>query len=76
MYVTDALKEVRKEYVRAVKCFPKFASAHEGYAIIYEEMDELWNDVKKQYTINRTDNMRQEAIQVAAMALRFLTDIC
>jgi hypothetical protein len=54
--------------------FPPFNSAHEGYAIILEEKDELWDEVKR----SKRDfaKMRAEAIQVAAMALRMVEDVC
>jgi hypothetical protein len=49
-------------------------SLHEGYAVILEELDELWDEIKKQ----RCDNsaLVKEASQVAAMGLRFLIDLC
>lgn len=47
-----------------------FNSPHEGYAVIKEEVDELWDAVKA----NDLTAARIEAVQVAAMALRFLTD--
>ena len=61
------------EYRRAKKLFPGFHSPHEGYAVIKEELDELWDEVK-----NGEDKtkMKNEAIQVGAMALRFIIDIC
>jgi hypothetical protein len=67
---TDVLRELRK----ATGSHPGFNSAHEGYAVILEEMDELRAEVWKR---NReVDLMRKEAVQVAAMAIRFLIDVC
>ena len=43
---------------------------HEGYAIIKEELDELWEEIKSK---NRTPtNLYIEAMQVAAMGVRFM----
>jgi len=47
-----------------------FTSPHHGYAIILEELDELWDEVKKKHPDIR--NMRSEAVQVAAMAMKFI----
>jgi len=71
---TKALTEVIEEFNSARKKHPKFNSAHEGYAVILEEMDELKAEVWKRK--HDPELMRKEAIQVAAMALRFLTDVC
>lgn len=67
--------EVTDELERAYKKFPRQqASAHEGYAVLREELDELWDEIKnKNCSIGR---MRMEAIQVAAMAIRLIYDIC
>lgn len=67
----DALLAVREEVRRAARKFKPFASAHEGYAIIKEEVDELWEAVK----MNHLKGARAEALQVAAMAIRFIADI-
>lgn len=67
----EALREVRAEVMRATEKFPPFNSAHEGYAVLAEEVDELWDDVKA----NRPKQAVDEAIQVAAMAVRFIVDI-
>jgi hypothetical protein len=67
--------EIRFELDRARRCFPPFNTAHEGYAILLEEVEELWAEIKaNQQTPGRDTRMRREAIQVAAMALRFLVD--
>ena len=70
----NILKLVKLEFMGASASFPKFNSAHEGYAVLLEEVDELWEEVKKKE--KDEDAMFVEAKQVAAMALRFLYDIC
>lgn len=70
-------EEVRAEFIKASSKFAPFNSAHEGYAIIKEELDELWDEVKddKRTYSERSEAMRAEAVQVAAMALRFIVDV-
>lgn len=72
-YVDAVLARVRAEVLRAEQKFPPFASAHEGYAVLKEEVDELWDEVKanKGYT----SHAMVEAIQVAAMGLRYVLDL-
>lgn len=69
-----AKQEVADEVLRAITKHPQgFRSYHEGYAVLLEEVDELWEEIKRQ----KVDcvNVRKEAVQVAAMALRFLADL-
>lgn len=68
----EALDEVRS----ARRRFSAFNSAHEGYAVMLEEVDELWDEVKAQNSERKIDNMRAEAKQVAAMAISFMVDVC
>lgn len=64
---------VLSELEKAEAKFSPFNSAHEGYAVLKEEVDELWDVVKMQQSNpERIPKMRKEAIQVAAMSLRFL----
>ena len=75
MKASEALDNIAAEYIRASNTFPKFNTAHEGYAVLLEEMDELWEAVK----MNQSDSQRviritDEAMQVAAMAMRILVD--
>jgi|WetSurMetagenome_2_1015567.scaffolds.fasta_scaffold104379_2 hypothetical protein len=81
------MEEVLKEYEKAAGKFSAFHSAHEGYAVIKEEVDELWDEVKHnpggtdhaermQASKDHISLMREEAIQVAAMAMRFVYDVC
>lgn len=62
---------VRPELVKATQRYGSFSSAHEGYAVILEELDEMWDEIKK----NNTTRSKEECIQVAAMAIRFLVDV-
>lgn len=70
------VSEVLKELAVACDNWPKFNSAHEGYAVLLEEMDELWDQVKVNQKRRDLDKMYSEAKQVAAMALRFMIDVC
>lgn len=75
---SGVVDEVVNEYLRASNKFAPFNSAHEGFAVLKEEVDELWDEVKKNPAKvgeqTRRLQMRAEAIKVAAMALRFLHD--
>ena len=62
------------ELTKAINSYKSFNSAHEGYAVILEELDELWDEVKKKPSKVDIEKMRKEAIQVAAMAIRFIND--
>jgi hypothetical protein len=72
----NVLKQVEEELCVAKEKYPCMASAHEGYAILLEEVDELWEEVKKRPESRDVEAMRKEAIQVAAMAVRFVRDCC
>ncbi len=69
--VKEALGWVEEELVDAMGKFPPFHTAHEGYAVLLEEVDELWEEVKK----GRKGTAREEAKQVAAMAVRLMVDV-
>lgn len=71
----DAFQEVRHELEEATRQYSSFRTAHEGYAILLEEVDELWDEIKKKPTERDSRKLRAEAKQVAAMALRFMIDL-
>lgn len=71
MTIKEALEKVELELIKAQTSFDPFHNSHEGYAVLKEEVDELWDDVKG----NRPNRAREEAVQVAAMAVRFMIDV-
>lgn len=66
----DIFNDIQDELDGAKQMFPDFHSFHEGYAVLLEEVDELWGCIKS----DNVHNMYREAIRVAAMAVRFLID--
>lgn len=69
------LQEVKEELERATTKFGPFTSSHEGYAVIKEELDELWDEIKTNKRPDTLVRQRAEVIQVAAMAVRFVMDV-
>ena len=70
--IPKELLEIYLEYLRATSQFPQFTSPHEGYAVLLEEVDELWDEIKNNKKPGAQERMRKEATQVAAMAMKFL----
>lgn len=68
--IDKALVIVRSELIRATKLHGPMRSMHEGFAVLNEEVDELWDEVKRNDQISAWN----EAVQVAAMATRFMID--
>lgn len=73
MYILNdkILATIRYKLEDARKEHPMFQSFHHGYAVILEELDEMWDAIKQ-------DNMADaigEAYQIAAMAIRFVEDL-
>jgi len=71
----DLLENISTEVNQAKAKYPKFNSNHEGYAVILEEVHELWDEVRRDKGIRCTAKMEKECIQIAAMAVRFIEDL-
>ncbi len=74
--IGEALSDIIMEYHRARDKWSPFNSPHEGFAILLEELDELKEHVWRKPDDRDREAMRNEAIQVGAMALRFILDVC
>lgn len=61
------------ELERATARFDRFHSPHEGWAVIREELDELWSHVRAD--TGRGRDAMVEAVQIATMALRYVYDL-
>ncbi len=69
--IDTILRKVKEELQFALKQHGDLNSTHEGYAVILEELEELWIEIKKKKHQREPTFMRREAIQVAAMAIKF-----
>jgi hypothetical protein len=68
----QGLAEIGEEYLRTIGKFPRpLASAHEGYAVLRDGVDKLWDHIKAG---KPAADQHKAAVQVAAMALRFIID--
>lgn len=69
----DIFQEIAAELDRARSLgFPPFNSEHEGFAVLLEEVDELKAEVWRNNKSLDYVHMRKEAIEVAAMAVKFI----
>lgn len=71
----DILRSVSDEVERAQSIYGAFASGHEAYAVLLEEVDELKAEVWKSPKKRDYAAMEKEAMQVAAMAVRLILEI-
>jgi hypothetical protein len=72
--VERILREVEIELGRACRKFAAMHSPHEGVSVIHEEFRELRDHVYGD--TGRGREAREEAIQLAAMAVRYVIDLC
>jgi hypothetical protein len=87
MKLKSVLEAVKAEVEAAQAAYPAMHSYHEGYAILKEEVDELWDEIKKKQLTGgagtgdpekyqNSAKIRAEAVQVCAMAIRLILDCC
>ena len=68
-------RTVARELDRAVRSEKPYNSVHEGWAVILEEVDKLWEEVRRKRHKRNKAKMRHEAAQIAACAIRFINDL-
>lgn len=73
--VSDFQSLVVAELSRARAKFEPMHTAHEAYAVLLEEVDELWEMVKQKQVHRSPRAMLAELVQIAAMAERMADDL-
>lgn len=73
--IDTILAEVGAETIRAQKHGEKFVNAHEAYGVILEEVEEFWEIVRLKKRDRDPEKMREELIQIAAMAVKGVQSI-
>jgi hypothetical protein len=66
---------VNAELCLARSLHPPRASLHEAYAVILEELEEFWSEVKKKKSQRSSFLLLEELVQVAAMVQRAAEDL-
>lgn len=64
------------EFIRASELYPDLHSNHEAFAVIKEEVDELWDEIKKSHDTRGNKQIKNELIQIGAMVIRYLENLC
>jgi len=74
--LNSLVEDIVKEADTGREKWGRFNSAHEGYAVLLEEVEELWKHVMVKQPNRDLAAMQKEAKQVAAMAIRFALEVC
>lgn len=72
--VVAANDDVLKEVANTMKWRP-YNSMHEAYAVLAEEVDEFWDEVRKKARNRNTKDAYKELIQIAAIATAYAAQI-
>lgn len=72
-YLSRPMSEAERELMEACLMHPPMNTPHEGWSVIFEELEELREHIRTD--TGRSIEARREAIQVAAMALRYVIDL-
>lgn len=70
----SAIKLISDEIARAQAIRDKYNNFHEASAVIREEYEELWDEIKMKY--HDVEKIRYEAVHLAATTLRLLIELC
>jgi hypothetical protein len=72
----SVMQKIKTELMLTDAQKPAFHSTHEGYAVLKEEVDELWDEIKLSKSFDSANLlMVNEAVQVAAMAIKFIENL-
>lgn len=66
---------INEELVRARKKHGPMNSLHEAHSVILEELDEVWDEIKKKTKARDLNHLLKELVQVAAMCQKTAEDV-
>lgn len=69
------LSAVAAEHAEATAKWPELNSLHEGYAVLAEEVDELWDHVREKESKRDWSAIRVECVQIATVAMRIAAEL-
>lgn len=61
-------KHIKEKYVR------DFSSAHEMYGVLYEEVSELFEEIRKNEASRDNGKLRNELVDIAVVCIRYLAE--
>jgi hypothetical protein len=64
-------KNVAERALLAMREHGRYASDHEAYAVVLEELDEAWEEVRKKQGLRSADNLLREIYDTAAALLKW-----
>lgn len=73
--IGKSIKTIIAEYNHTIIKHAPFHSSYEGWALIKQKVDELWEEIKKEENSDSKEAMMKEAAQIGAMAMRFIIDL-
>jgi hypothetical protein len=73
--IGKTIKAIIAEYNHSIVTNAPFNSTYEGWALIKQKVDGLWEEIKKDDPNNSREAIMKEAAQIGAMAMRFMVDL-
>lgn len=70
--IDNIVMQMKIECRRAIQINGGFNTLHEGFAFLKEEVDELWEEIKKSPKSDNDIEVILEALQVGAMAIAII----
>lgn len=71
----DLAIEIDDELMYSEKHGTAFASLHEAYSVLLEELDEVWDITRQKRKDRSKEDLRKEFIQIAAMAIKSIQSL-
>jgi hypothetical protein len=68
----ETARAIEEELVSSDRHGSTFHSLHEAYAVLLEEVEEVWDIAKQKRRLRSKGELRKELIQIAAMAIKAL----